>query len=64
MNLVIDEAVEVRLATKDKEETRTTLGMHTCMSLVRTHAHLIKDKYCSKATTFLLYKQCKVEQSC
>lgn len=28
MNLVIDDAVEVRQATKDEEEKRRQLGMH------------------------------------
>lgn len=38
MNLVIDEAVEVRQATKTEEEKRRPLGMHTISSQIADYS--------------------------
>lgn len=44
MNLVIDDAVEVKLATKTQEETKRPLGtwnhMHLIMALIEISANL------------------------
>ena len=54
MNLVIDDAVEVKLANKTKEETRRNLGQFQITRSRQTHAtNLAQDKSYSRATTFL-----------
>lgn len=57
MNLVVDDAVEVRLATKTEEESRRQLGM-SFMMLFGVECGLVSDipfnlqaKYYSRVTT-------------
>lgn len=55
MNLVIDDAIEVKLATKDEAESRRQLGM-VCSSVYSGYARMltaIQVKSCSRATTSL-----------
>lgn len=47
MNLVIDDAVEVKLATKDKEESRRQLGMNIQYEFMRGRlADMWQVKFC------------------
>lgn len=65
MNLVVDDAVEVRLATKSEEEKRRNLGISFLAVFylgyaVRLVANVAIEqaKSFSKAITFLSFKQC------
>lgn len=53
MNLVIDDAVEVRLATKNEEEQRRPLGMYIDLpcSTDADINYLLQARYSSRATT-------------
>lgn len=68
MNLVIDDAVEVRQATKTEEEKRRPLGMHPVLlqfasevqwsrtileKIEHKLTHYLQVKFCSKATMSL-----------
>lgn len=46
MNLVIDDAVEVKQATKDKEESRRQLGMSILSSMGRLWLMILQVKFC------------------
>jgi len=53
MNLVIDDAVEVHLATKDKPERRRQLGLGPAESNIGQGLIGQQDKFYSKAITSL-----------
>jgi hypothetical protein len=53
MNLVIDDAVEVKMATKDSEETRKELGMVPPSFCTECELTYLQDKSFSRATMLL-----------
>lgn len=52
MNLVIDDAVEVQLATRDGPEKRRQLGALRSIGVLENAANVDQVKYYSRATMF------------
>jgi hypothetical protein len=65
MNLVVDDAVEVKMATKDTEESRRDLGMLCCTTLdvrcidLRPRTNTAQGRQCCADTELVRSPLCR-----